>query len=324
MAEVHCAFSSFDVVDAAALQLQEVELQVGLLKGKENEGNPPDFELSLFNFQTELLDFLTFLEDERIAQSLARAVEDDALLIRQAVQEEHRARNDRTIAFRMTSEENGENLVAPALEESDEEQQQEWASMPDTHPDEIVVAGPSSQYGSKQTRALEHSPSRSSHCLGCKETFPPHKLVRCPCEHVCCTECLALLFTRATKDESLFPPRCCQQKIPRTLMETVLSEDELSRFDKAAVEFTTADRTYCARPTCARFIPSSGMTSDLLVCPYCDMEMCAHCKRGSHEGDCPEDQSLQIMLQLAKGEGWQRCHGCNAIVELDYGCNHMT
>lgn len=107
-------------------------------------------------------------------------------------------------------------------------------------------------------------------------------------------------------------------------MEVVLSEDKLFSFDKAAVEFTTANRTYCTRLACARFIPSSGMTSDLLVCPYCDMEMCAHCKGGSHEGDCPEDQSLQVMLQLTKGQGWQRCRGCNAIVELEFGCNHMT
>jgi hypothetical protein len=83
MAEVHYVVSSSDAVDAAALQLREVELQVSLLKGKETEGNPPDFELCLSNFQTELLDFLTFLEDERIAQSMAKAVEDDALLIGQ-------------------------------------------------------------------------------------------------------------------------------------------------------------------------------------------------------------------------------------------------
>ncbi len=256
---------------------------------------------------------------------MAKAVEDDALLIGQAMNEEHRARIDRTLAFRITSEESGEDLVeAPDAEESDEQQQQEWAYVPDTHPDEDVVAGPSSPYVLQQTGALELLPSRSSNCLACKEVFPLHQLVRCPCEHIYCTECLTSLFTRATKDESLFPPRYYQQNIPRTLMEGVLSEDELSSFDKAAVEFTTANRTYCARLACARFIPSSGMTSDLLVCRYCDLEMCAHCKGGSHEGDCLEDQSLQVMLQLAKGQGWQRCRGCNAIVELEFGCNHMT
>jgi len=35
MAEVHYVVSSSDAVDAAALQLREVELQVSLLKGKE-------------------------------------------------------------------------------------------------------------------------------------------------------------------------------------------------------------------------------------------------------------------------------------------------
>lgn len=110
---------------------------------------------------------------------MAKAVEDDALLIGQAMNEEHRARTDRTLAFRITSEESGEDLVeAPDTEESDEQQQQEWAFVPDTHPDEDVVAGPSSPYVLQQTGALEPFPSRSSNCLACKEVFPPHQLVR--------------------------------------------------------------------------------------------------------------------------------------------------
>jgi hypothetical protein len=28
-------------------------------------------------------------------------------------------------------------------------------------------------------------------------------------------------------------------------------------------------------------------------------------------------------LQVAEGEGWRRCE-CGRIIELNFGCNHMT
>jgi hypothetical protein len=30
------------------------------------------------------------------------------------------------------------------------------------------------------------------------------------------------------------------------------------------------------------------------------------------------------VLALAEREGWKRCPGCRTMVELQYGCNHMT
>lgn len=39
---------------------------------------------------------------------------------------------------------------------------------------------------------------------------------------------------------------------------------------------------------------------------------------------CPEDAELKDVMNLAKKEGWQICYQCNNMVELNFGCNHMT
>jgi hypothetical protein len=77
---------------ALALQREEVELQINLFKGKNIEGKLSDVELSFFEFQVELTNTLRFLEDMRVAQSLAKALEDDASLIEQAADDSKRAR----------------------------------------------------------------------------------------------------------------------------------------------------------------------------------------------------------------------------------------
>ena len=314
---------------ALALQLEEVELQINLFKGKSVEDKPSDIELSFFEFQAELVRTLQTFEDMRVAQSLATALETDAPLIEQALEEEHRAENDRKIALNTTGQESGEDTAeaeaeVPQAQASYKEQENGWTLACDMEADEDFGEGPSSLHTAKGKVVLESLPSRTLSCGACREDFQPHQLVHCPCGDVYCTQCLKFLCMRVTKDELAFPPRCCNQNFPRSMIEDILSQEELSTFDMVALEFTTANRTYCARSACAKFIPPRDTMTDLLVCPYCEMKMCAHCKGGSHEGECPADTSLQAALQLAKDQGWQRCHGCNAVVELQFGCNHMT
>jgi hypothetical protein len=110
---------------ALALQLEEVELQINLFKGKNVEDKHSDIELSFFEFQAELIKTLQSFEDMRVAQSLAKALETDAPLIEQALEEEHCAENDRTIALNTTGQESGEEFAeteAPHAQASYKEQ----------------------------------------------------------------------------------------------------------------------------------------------------------------------------------------------------------
>ena len=186
------------------------------------------------------------------------------------------------------------------------------------------VAGPSVPYAQRQKEALNYFPPRRVQCIACADAFRPHEVVHCPCDHSYCEECLKSLFIRATTDETLFPPRCCRQPIPIFLIKDHLSCQELSNFAEAAVEFKTAKRIYCVRPDCGKFVPPSQISAMSAVCLRCATQMCVHCHNRLHTGDCPEDEALQAVLQLADGNGWRRCFGCNAMVELATGCNHMT
>jgi hypothetical protein len=103
-----------------------------------------------------------------------------------------------------------------------------------------------------------------------------------------------------------------------------LSASEIEKFHKARIVFSTLDKTYCSNPECAEFILPAQIMADHAYCKICGSETCVHCKQYMHSGDCPEDDDLNAIIQLAQDEGWRRCHSCKAMVELTYGCNHMT
>ena len=72
------------------------------------------------------------------------------------MEEEYRARNDRTITLRITSDESGEDVVeAPDAQASGKQQQNEWTLAPDMDADEDIGEGPSSPYTRQLSVALE-------------------------------------------------------------------------------------------------------------------------------------------------------------------------
>lgn len=161
-------------------------------------------------------------------------------------------------------------------------------------------------------------------CVACGDRKHFAQLARAPCGDEYCRECFSRLFRDAMVDESLFPPRCCRQPIPLERNRLFLSTDLVQQFRKKAVEFSTPNRTYCHHPKCAVFIPSKDSTSSTASCDECGRRTCTTCKSASHVGDCPNDEPLQEVIQLAREHSWQRCQNCWGMVELDTGCNHMT
>lgn len=150
-------------------------------------------------------------------------------------------------------------------------------------------------------------------------------VVYAPCGHDYCKDCIIRLFSLATREESLFPPRCCKQSIPLAAADVFFSSNFIKNFEEKSVEFSTVNRVYCAWPTCSVFIPPSHINGDTAVCPTCGFWVCTICKGPPHHGrDCPEDTALSSLIQTARQAGWQRCYRCRRVVELAHGCNHMT
>lgn len=50
------------------------------------------------------------------------------------------------------------------------------------------------------------------------------------------------------------------------------------------------------------------------------------CKKDAHPigQDCPNDWETDAVLKIGERSGWRRCYKCRTLVELTYGCTHMT
>jgi len=81
--------------------------------------------------------------------------------------------------------------------------------------------------------------------------------------------------------------------------------------------------------------PAEASQADGLVqCPRCRNSLCRSCKVVWHDKfTCAQFQALPaherapedlVFMELAKKEKWRRCPKCSAMVELKFGCNHIT
>ena len=136
------------------------------------------------------------------------------------------------------------------------------------------------------------------------------------------------MIETCTRDESLYPPRCCTQPFVYDTFVHLLSSRIRAAFDAKRVELDvpSASRIYCPWPTCSAFLGcSESSNSGDLVCGECGVPVCSQCRQPSHSGEnCAENAGTLAVRELARTERWQTCPGCSAIVELNIGCYHMT
>ena len=168
-------------------------------------------------------------------------------------------------------------------------------------------------------------------CVICQD--PIHGAeVRAPCGHYYGIDCVTDLFQSATRDETLFPPRCCRQNIPFAQVQPHLTQTLITTFQQKVAEFSTLKRVYCSSPACSRFLGplSEGFfASKSYTCPApgCGRRTCAKC-REQYSGDwthvCRPDADADQILELSRASGWARCPGCSQMIELNMGCFHMT
>ncbi|KAL8790094.1 MAG: hypothetical protein Q9213_000796 [Squamulea squamosa] len=160
-------------------------------------------------------------------------------------------------------------------------------------------------------------------CIICGDELPSETMSQLSCGDWYCHECLVDLFNGAMKDESLFPPRCCE-KIPLSAVQHLLPPDFPEKFQARVVELDTPNRTYCVNSDCSKFINPGDIEGDVATCSNCWVQTCVICKRYAHQGDCPEDPAVVGLMALAAREGFRQCPSCQLMVELELGCNHIT
>ncbi len=312
-----------------ALQLQREELEVlkNERKGKGRQGETDDFILAIQLYEADLASYAVIASDRSICRSIARAVKSDAGLISAVFLEEQKATLDREFACGLST---GARQTAPATPTS-------ALTMPDeellARLEALYVSPENSEHPAESSawaasrplpRARGDANKPKIECIGCGDKHYRPDMSRFPCSHDYCRECVEGLFTASLSDESLFPPRCCNQPIPLESCRASLPSKLAGEFLAKKVELETPNRTYCHLPTCSAFIPQQFISGEVATCIRCRKTTCVTCKRSSHEGDCPHDPAIQELLQVATENGWQRCYSCHRLVELDHGCNHMS
>ncbi|KZT20950.1 hypothetical protein NEOLEDRAFT_812829 [Neolentinus lepideus HHB14362 ss-1] len=173
-----------------------------------------------------------------------------------------------------------------------------------------------------------------NNCVACQDYITDTE-IRAPCGHYYDKLCVLSFFEASTRDESLFPPRCCQKAIPLGLVRPYMTDAFAILFAGKSTEFQTpiSKRVYCANPSCSSFLGAQVGATCVMTCPEprCGCKTCITCKalvyhRDDRKHACKalQDEADEIMLALVSRQGWARCPGCGAPVERTQGCDHMT
>lgn len=164
-------------------------------------------------------------------------------------------------------------------------------------------------------------------CNACSEAVSKDDALELVCKpeaHNYCSGCLQSFFRSALTDTTLFPPRCCNLVIPLEACHTFLPKGMIQEIELKVEELATPDPTYCAKRDCSHFIRPKDIRADVGNCVFCGERTCARCKKSNHDGLCPEDPDVQLLMDASEQAKWQQCRMCKNMVELSGGCFHMT
>ncbi len=180
-----------------------------------------------------------------------------------------------------------------------------------------------------QMEPIEHNISHETlqqrlTCISCDEEDGV-VLFTAPCKHSYCDDCLNSYVKSALEPDGTFPPLCCNLPITLQSARTHLHPDLVKHYEEKRAEIVAACSLPCAQSGCCVVIPPENIVDCLGHCPACNNYTCTKCRLQEHkEKPCPTDAEQEQVLKLAKEHGWQACYRCNNMIELNFGCNHMT
>ncbi|KAF2229482.1 hypothetical protein EV356DRAFT_521044 [Viridothelium virens] len=318
------------------LFIEDAQNEIALSEANRLSEDFRDSEIAFSETLKVLRHQLQLLQDRRVACGLSRACREDVPAIEEALIAEEQAVRDHELALRFAGLRKRKRPIERQLARHNGSYRRGGSAVdiPDTDQfsegpvlDDSLATLASLSWSHAELSKTEVGLPRST-CIICDETFPTHETIELSCEpehHVYCNNCAAQLFEMATKDESLYPPRCCRNPIPLETVQKFLTPEATLNFLNKSVEFNTENRTYCCNPSCSTFIPQPDIQNNVAVCLECNTETCAFCKQESHQGeDCPQDPEIRSVVRLAGDKGWKRCTSCRRMIELSIGCFHMT
>ena len=161
-------------------------------------------------------------------------------------------------------------------------------------------------------------------CISCSEELKAVSFTA-PCKHSYCDDCLAAYVKSALEPAGVFPPVCCNFPITLQSAQDHLHQDLVKRYQEKHLEIAASCSLVCAQSGCCVVIPPKKIVNGLGHCLACNNYTCTRCRMRAHKKEpCPKDAEQRDVIDLAKKQGWQICYQCNNMIELNFGCNHMT
>lgn len=195
-----------------------------------------------------------------------------------------------------------------------------------------------------------HSPVAASQTATSSSRLSYGFRLPCPEEHAYCQPCLThYVMSKLAPDGNcsgvletvVFPIKCpeCHQGaweegISDEVAERFLSEKNMVLWHAQKL-FDSMEKHYCPNPRCSALVQiEEDPNEPVAICPECQESICVSCKVLWHQDlTCEEFQDLpenerspddQSVLLLAKAKNWRRCPACSRLVELAFGCHHIT
>ncbi|XP_009776040.1 E3 ubiquitin-protein ligase RSL1-like [Nicotiana sylvestris] len=177
-------------------------------------------------------------------------------------------------------------------------------------------------------------------CVDEKSTSEMFKIMGCT--HSYCKECMAK-YVASKIQENISQISCpvsgCNGLLEPYYCRSILPNEVFDRWGDALCEklILGSERFYCPFKDCSALLIDESEGGNLVItqseCPECRRLFCAKCKVAWHSGiaceefeklnkDEREREDIQLM-QLAKGQEWQRCPRCRMYVARSAGCAQM-
>ncbi|TDL23948.1 hypothetical protein BD410DRAFT_129824 [Rickenella mellea] len=246
----------------------------------------------------------------------------DQDLLEEWNRQEIQAQEDRAMALRLS----GQTPGAPSLAVGPSSSHSTFSGVSDDveEPDDFAVDDPQ-VFG--RAAPIPSGDDRRE-CVICQE--PTTALAyRAPCGDYYHSHCLVSLVEATTRDESLFPLRCCNRQFEVTEVQRYIPSELRRTFAEKSREFSTPERIYCSTVTCGAFLVAKTAAPAPVTCARCAQRTCSSCAAPAHSVFVPcndelADAGVQEFLVTADNAGWQRCPDCRQVVELSMGCYHIT
>ncbi|GAA5914725.1 hypothetical protein JCM8208_000681 [Rhodotorula glutinis] len=312
----------------ASLHLSDLATLDDSRKGKARHGEVNDEECACALYAKELEAVEQVEADRRFALSFETAGHADGPVLDELSAQEEVASHDHEIAVAVSRGRTLEQARRSATASRSSSCSASTRASRSTSLTRPSTSSPSPGPDAPPVPPLPSTSGPRAPCVICNERVASHSSVTAPCadQHTYCAECLCALFRAATRDESLFPPRCDGVPIPVALVTPFLSSADLATFKKKAIEFSTPDRLYCATATCSAFLGPTSETKRGVECGSCGAQTCEACKAPWYGlfGLCGASGDDEAAALLERDMQFRRCPGCRRVVELDTGCFHMT